>query len=80
MIVTSVGTGAAGMTVGELGGGGPGSERPIMSEIKNAAKIVHSLDRAREMHVDVLLFPELTLTGYPPEDLLLKPRFVRAAR
>ena len=27
---------------------------------------------------DVVLFPELVLTGYPPEDLLLKPAFLRA--
>ena len=46
----------------------------------NATKIASSLDRARESRVDVVLFPELTLTGYPPEDLLLKPRFVTAAR
>ena len=36
----------------------------------NAAKIVRNLERARGLRVDVLLFPELTLTGYPPEDLL----------
>ena len=36
----------------------------------NAAKIVSHLARAREARVDLLVFPELTLTGYPPEDLL----------
>jgi len=46
----------------------------------NAGKIARCLERARESRVDVILFPELTLTGYPPEDLLLKPRFVLAAR
>jgi NAD+ synthase (glutamine-hydrolysing) len=35
------------------------------------------MSRARELSVDVVAFPELALTGYPPEDLLLKPHFVR---
>ena len=46
----------------------------------NAAKIESWLARARESRADIVLFPELPLTGYPPEDLLLKPRFVEAAR
>ena len=29
---------------------------------------------------DLVLFPELAVTGYPPEDLLLRPGFIRAAR
>src|SRR5712691_6345820 len=35
---------------------------------------------AREAGADLVLFPELAVTGYPPEDLLLRPGFVRAAR
>lgn len=46
----------------------------------NAAKIEADLERARRSRADIVLFPELTLTGYPPEDLLLKPGFVAAAR
>ncbi len=46
----------------------------------NAAKIKEYLNRAREQHVDIVLFPELTLAGYPPEDLLLKPGFAAANR
>jgi NAD+ synthase (glutamine-hydrolysing) len=46
----------------------------------NAAKIERWLERARQQGADIVLFPELPLTGYPPEDLLLKPRFVNAAR
>ncbi len=38
------------------------------------------LGQARDAGVDLLLFPELALTGYPPEDLLLRPGFMRAAR
>jgi len=40
----------------------------------NVAKVAAALARARdELHADVVIFPELTLTGYPPEDLLLRP-------
>jgi NAD+ synthase (glutamine-hydrolysing) len=46
----------------------------------NATKVVEWLELAREANADVVLFPELVVTGYPPEDLLLRPGFVRAAR
>ncbi len=46
----------------------------------NAAKIISGLEQARANAVDVILFPELTLAGYPPEDLLLKPGFAAANR
>ncbi len=36
------------------------------------------MDRAREADADIVTFPELALTGYPPEDLLLKPQFIDA--
>ena len=36
--------------------------------------------RAKAEHADLILFPELQLTGYPPEDLILKPEFVRRAQ
>jgi NAD+ synthase (glutamine-hydrolysing) len=42
----------------------------------NVARILAGLDRAEAAGADVALFPELALTGYPPEDLLLKPGFV----
>ncbi|MCL0087440.1 NAD+ synthase, partial [Dehalococcoidia bacterium] len=42
----------------------------------NTAKILHYIDRARAMQVDLLCFPEMAITGYPPEDLLLKPEFI----
>ena len=44
----------------------------------NAEKILKWIDRAVELQADVVSFPELVLTGYPPEDLLLKPQFVEA--
>src|SRR5215510_13938023 len=44
----------------------------------NAKKISEWIDRAVELQADVVTFPELSLTGYPPEDLLLKPQFIEA--
>jgi len=44
----------------------------------NARKIVEWMDRARDVDADIVTFPELALTGYPPEDLLLKPQFIDA--
>jgi NAD+ synthase (glutamine-hydrolysing) len=46
----------------------------------NRERIVSWLGDAREVGADLVLFPELAVTGYPPEDLLLKPGFLRAAR
>src|SRR5687768_9269741 len=42
----------------------------------NVARIIEHLDAAEAEGCDVALFPELAITGYPPEDLLLKPGFV----
>jgi NAD+ synthase (glutamine-hydrolysing) len=43
----------------------------------NVARILDALDEAESSGCDLAVFPELTTTGYPPEDLLLKPGFVR---
>lgn len=43
----------------------------------NVARIKQYIDEARTLEVDLLSFPELVITGYPPEDLLLKPQFTR---
>src|SRR6059058_2742419 len=45
----------------------------------NAAKIRDYIGRARDEGAQLVVFPELALTGYPPEDLLLKTHFVDAA-
>src|SRR3989440_4834596 len=45
----------------------------------NRDRILARLEEAREEGADLVLFPELAVTGYPPEDLLLRPGFVRAA-
>ncbi|MDP8954347.1 MAG: NAD+ synthase [Actinomycetota bacterium] len=42
----------------------------------NVERILAALDRAEAAGCDVAVFPELAVTGYPPEDLLLKPGFV----
>lgn len=52
---------------------------PIVGDLEgNTQKIIRALDRARAKAVDIALFPELALCGYPPEDLLLHPSFVDA--
>jgi NAD+ synthase (glutamine-hydrolysing) len=45
----------------------------------NRDRILERLAEAREAGADLVLFPELAVTGYPPEDLLLRPGFLRAA-
>jgi NAD+ synthase (glutamine-hydrolysing) len=44
----------------------------------NKRAIVDHIARARDLGVDLIAFPELSVPGYPPEDLLLKPNFVAA--
>ena len=53
----------------------------LVGDIKgNADIIARTARRARdELGSDLVVFPELTLTGYPPEDLLLRPAFIDAA-
>jgi NAD+ synthase (glutamine-hydrolysing) len=46
----------------------------------NATRILDALERAEAAAADLAVFPELAICGYPPEDLLLKPAFVRASR
>src|SRR3954463_10666186 len=53
-------------TVGEIAG--------------NEALIAQRLAQAREAGAQLVLFPELAVTGYPPEDLLLKEHFLRDAQ
>ena len=52
---------------------------PTVGDLEgNAAKISHYVERARDAGAELVLFPELALSGYPPEDLLLKEHFLRA--
>ena len=45
----------------------------------NRERILAALAEARGQSAEIVVFPELAVTGYPPEDLLLRPAFVRAA-
>jgi NAD+ synthase (glutamine-hydrolysing) len=45
----------------------------------NEGKIIEGVERARDAGAQLVLFPELAITGYPPEDLLLKEHFLRDA-
>src|SRR5581483_7361272 len=45
----------------------------------NRERILARLAEARAAGAELVLFPELAVTGYPPEDLLLRPGFLRAA-
>jgi NAD+ synthase (glutamine-hydrolysing) len=45
----------------------------------NRSRILERLAEAKAHGADLVLFPELAVTGYPPEDLLLRPGFIRAA-
>ncbi len=43
----------------------------------NQRRVAAGIERARALGVDLLAFPEMAIPGYPPEDLLLKPSFIR---
>jgi len=50
---------------------------PVGDLAGNAHRIFEIIERARDDHrADLVLFPELALSGYPPEDLLLRPAFL----
>ena len=50
---------------------------PVIGDLPgNMRKVQGFYDRARAAGADLVVFPELTLSGYPPKDLLLKPRFI----
>jgi NAD+ synthase (glutamine-hydrolysing) len=66
--------------------GSPSSLRVVMAQLDflvgdisgNSDKIIAAAAEARDrLRGDLIVFPELTLTGYPPEDLLLRPGFIR---
>jgi NAD+ synthase (glutamine-hydrolysing) len=67
---------------------GKNSIRIVLSQINttvgdlegNSRKIIEQISRAKELEADLIAFPELAVTGYPPEDLLLRPSFLVAAR
>lgn len=42
----------------------------------NTQKIIQGIQKGKELKADLVIFPELSLTGYPPEDFLLLPHFI----
>jgi NAD+ synthase (glutamine-hydrolysing) len=61
--VVRIALGQLNTTVGDLDG--------------NVARMVEWTARAADQNADLICFPELAITGYPPEDLVLRPTFVR---
>ena len=51
----------------------------VGSIIENSSKIVEYINNYSS-HCDIMVFPELVLTGYPPQDLLLESRFIELAK
>lgn len=50
---------------------------PIVGDLKgNTKKIIQAISEGKRCQADLVLFPEMSLSGYPPEDLLLLPHFV----
>jgi len=56
-----------------------GQINPVVGDVAgNVKKIIAVAEQARdELNADLVVFPELTLTGYPPEDLLLRPGLIK---
>lgn len=53
---------------------------PVVGDIRsNAERAADAIERAAQAGAALTLLPELALTGYPPEDLLLRPDFARAS-
>ena len=51
---------------------------PIVGSFKqNLQMITEAISTAKADSADVIIFPELALTGYPPEDLLFRPTFIK---
>jgi NAD+ synthase (glutamine-hydrolysing) len=54
---------------------------PRVGDLEGNARLVNeNIARARDAGAELVLFPELVLTGYPPEDLLLKEHFLQATQ
>jgi len=50
---------------------------PIVGDLEyNSRKIISCIEKAKKEQLDLVVFPEMALCGYPPEDLLLLPKFI----
>jgi NAD+ synthase (glutamine-hydrolysing) len=85
--------GTGGIVTGAVAGGGGYNDamrrfrvglaqiNPTVGDLDgNTRKIVDGMARARQLGCDLVAFPELAITGYPPEDLLFKPAFIEGNR
>ncbi|KPJ61262.1 MAG: NAD synthetase [Latescibacteria bacterium DG_63] len=71
-----------------MGNGGPKVLRVALAQVNlsvgdlegNRQKIIEYINHSRGAQADLVAFPELSITGYPPEDLLLKSAFIRGTR
>lgn len=53
---------------------------PTVGDFKqNSQKIIQAIEKGKQEKCDIVLFSEMVLTGYPPEDFLLLPEFIEAA-
>ena len=54
---------------------------PVAGDLeRNTGLILDGISKAAQMGADLAVFPELSVSGYPPEDLLLRPSFIRRCR
>jgi NAD+ synthase (glutamine-hydrolysing) len=54
---------------------------PVVGDVDgNVDRILAAYRQAAERHAHLVVFPELAVTGYPPEDLVFKPSFLAASR
>jgi NAD+ synthase (glutamine-hydrolysing) len=52
---------------------------PIIGDLNgNTERIIQAIEQGREAQAEIVLFPEMALSGYPPEDFLLLPHFMEA--
>jgi NAD+ synthase (glutamine-hydrolysing) len=52
---------------------------PTIGDLEgNTERIIHSIQQGRRQGLDLVIFPELALSGYPPEDFILLPHFMEA--
>ena len=56
------------------------SNLPVGDIDGNVERLRERIDAAQKKGAELVIFPELSLSGYPPEDLLLKPSFVERSR
>ena len=78
-LVAAIVLSGASITASHAADSAPKAQAPADTVVAaNAAAVVSRLHAARDGGADIVVFPEMVVAGYPPEDLLLKPDFVAA--